>query len=562
MRVGTVSFLVLLACAIPALATAESIESMRATINLSKDGEVVVTEEIEYEFTEPRHGIFRYVTTQHPQAPSAWFRERYIEIEVIDVTVDGGPAPYVVKNESKRTLITIGDPETLISGTHRYVITYRVKGALSYKPVTEFYWNVTGADWQVPLRSVSATIIAPEGVLASSRSCYQGMSGKEASCKTILEENGSVVFSAQYLNPGEEMTVAQSLNPAQVEKVSFERSKSYIFWIAGLALWFMGLIWFVYGYKTAYRTGNTIIPEYEPYPGVKPMYAGLLMDGRLDARDITACTVSLAEQGYLKIKKTEKKVLFFFEVDDYEITLVKALDGISPFEKRIVELLFGNIESVGSTVALADLKGNLSKQRENQKILQELKKDLERDLEIGGFFEIIVPNHILLGVGTALIIASLFLSDFLSDVSSTTLIILGAGFLSLFIIGFMNRRRTTKGYEALEHLEGFKDFLSVTDKDRFEFHNAPQKNPEQFMKYLPYAIAFGVEEEWAEVFKDINIPNPDWYDGGSVGSFSATNLSTSIGAFSTAFAASSGTSASSGGGSAGGGGGGGGGGSW
>ena len=84
------------------------------------------------------------------------------------------------------------------------------------------------------------------------------------------------------------------------------------------------------------------------------------------------------------------------------------------------------------------------------------------------------------------------------------------------------------------------------------------------MEFLPYAIAFGVEKEWAKAFEGIIIPNPTWYDGGSggVSTFNAVSLTNSVGGFSTAFATSSGTSASSGGGSSGGGGGGGGGGSW
>jgi uncharacterized membrane protein len=124
-------------------------------------------------------------------------------------------------------------------------------------------------------------------------------------------------------------------------------------------------------------------------------------------------------------------------------------------------------------------------------------------------------------------------------------------------------RRTGLGYEALNHLEGFKLFLSVTDKERFAFHNAPEKSPELFMKYLPYAVAFGVEKEWAKVFASLTIPNPNWYEGsGGISAFSATALTSDLASFSTSFSASSGTSGSSGGGSSGGGGGGGGGGSW
>jgi uncharacterized membrane protein len=111
------------------------------------------------------------------------------------------------------------------------------------------------------------------------------------------------------------------------------------------------------------------------------------------------------------------------------------------------------------------------------------------------------------------------------------------------------------------HLKGFKLFLSVTDKARFDFHNAPERSPEQFMQYLPYAIAFGVEEKWAEVFADMEITNPGWYESDTAGtSFAAAAFAHDLTSFSSAVTTS--TQASSGGGSVGGGGGGGGGGSW
>ena len=139
-----------------------------------------------------------------------------------------------------------------------------------------------------------------------------------------------------------------------------------------------------------------------------------------------------------------------------------------------------------------------------------------------------------------------------------TVVVLGS--MTVFILAV--QRRTKKGYESLNHLKGFRDFLSVTEKERYKFHNAPEKSPQQFMQYLPYAVAFGVEKEWAEIFKDISIANPDWYRGDSVSTFSALALTNDLSAFSNSFTASAGSSPSSGGGSSGGGIGGGGGGSW
>src|SRR5438045_6533251 len=87
-------------------------------------------------------------------------------------------------------------------------------------------------------------------------------------------------------------------------------------------------------------------------------------------------------------------------------------------------------------------------------------------------------------------------------------------------------------------------------------------SPELFEKYLPYAMAFGVEEQWARAFKDIYKEPPQWYSGGT-GPFNALNFSQSISKMSNAAASSMSSSPSSsgsgGGGSSGGGSGGGGG---
>jgi uncharacterized membrane protein YgcG len=419
-------------------------------------------------------------------------------------------------------VVRIGDPFTMVNGGHTYSIRYRVEGGLSY-PVgegTELYWNVTGNEWEVPMRTVRATLRDDGGLFRSVRSCYRGTLGSTSgSCMTTVNDDGSITFRTTELYGGEGMTIAQSLDTVKVARDARERTNFswFIIPLLGMGLLYGGIRF--YRYKTAFKTGNTIIAEYEPYPEVKPMYTGLLLDGRLDSADITACIVYLAEQGYLKIRKTERKVLFVFEVDDYEISLTKLPDEkVSTFEKSILELLLNVPLTLGKTISLGDLKRSTTEQRENYKELLALQSELDDDLIKTGFFE--------------------------------------SGFMKLV------RRRTTKGYEALDHLLGFKLFLEMTDRDRFAFHNAPEKSPEQFMEYLPYAIAFGVEKEWAKVFEGIAIPNPGWYDGGSASAFSATNLTSSLGAFSTAFAASSGTSASSGGGSSGGGAGGGGGGSW
>jgi len=223
-----------------------------------------------------------------------------------------------------------------------------------------------------------------------------------------------------------------------------------------------------------------------------------------------------------------------------------------------------NKEDSTTNIRLSELKRNKVATRKNYLTIERLRKAVQHDLEQRGFYEknkqtaIVFVPIMLLFVGIP-ILSWLQVSDNLIAVWFVLL------FLSIFMfITLGSGRRTTKGYEALWHLKGFKLFLSVTDKDRYTFHNAPSKSPQQFMEYLPYAIAFGVEKEWAEVFKDMQMVPPTWYVGSS--DFNPVAFTSDIGSFARSFSAAttppSSSGGSGGGGSAGGGGGGGGGGSW
>ena len=135
----------------------------------------------------------------------------------------------------------------------------------------------------------------------------------------------------------------------------------------------------------------------------------------------------------------------------------------------------------------------------------------------------------------------------------------------IILFGWIMPKRTYHGVLAREHILGFKEFLSVTEKERLKFHNAPEKNPKMFQEFLPFAIALGVEKQWGAQFKDLFLDPPDWYVGGTYTNFNTAAFSSDI----TNFCSHAGTSLStspssggSGGGFSGGGFGGGGGGSW
>jgi len=525
-----------------------------------------VEEVIEYDFDVfNRHGIYRTILLNHPQASGAWYKERKINVDVNSVQIDGASVPFNLNESGDSLEIKIGDPDLTITGIHEYRIYYRVEGGLSYygNDNPELYWNVTGTNWEVPIQSATALINDPDAITINERACYRGSEGGSLSCDIQVSTSSPVIFSTTGLAPGEGLTIAESISKTKVEENIIETTKTIFLWVPILLILLTSVISWVYRVKTKHKPNTPIVANYEPYPEALPMYSGVLMDGRLDPKDITAGLIYLAEQGFIKIKKINKKVLYFFEADDYEIELLKTVEE-SPtyFHDEILNLLFGHLKS-GEKVLLSSLKTDSSKQKTNQKILLKLKTAIAKDVEERGFYEQVVKFKFVLPF-VAILVAVVYLLNIIASENIGWLVV---GILVLIVVMFaiVYRRRTKKGYEALNHLKGFKDFLSITGAERFKFHNAPDKNVEKFMEYLPYAVALGVEKEWAEVFKDVTIPAPDWYDDNHSGAFSAVALTNNLGAFSSALTSStgsSGTTGSSGGGSVGGGSGGGGGGSW
>ena len=184
-----------------------------------------------------------------------------------------------------------------------------------------------------------------------------------------------------------------------------------------------------------------------------------------------------------------------------------------------------------------------------------------------GLFPLLFPFLFLAIIG----------KPFLSDVSLNSesialpLYFLSAGLLSTLFYWLLEAP-TVAGRKTLDEIEGFKLYLSVAEKDLLNFNNPPEKTAELFERYLPYAIALGVENEWGEKFTAIlatvaieNQSNLDWYD--SRDSDRISNLTDGLASGIESAIASSATPPSSSGsgfsgGSSGGGGGGGGGGGW
>jgi uncharacterized membrane protein len=278
------------------------------------------------------------------------------------------------------------------------------------------------------------------------------------------------------------------------------------------------------------------------------------------ARAITATILDLARRGYLKIDFGEQKKLLG-STQTYTFIKVKEPDeSLNSAEREVFDGLF----DLSDTVELKELVGRFGK---------------HVDLFKSFVFSLLKQQHLFeenpalirggyIGVAIALVVAVFwFVGSFVTTMTSAAIII-SAGIIAG--MGWFMPRATREGAIALEEIEGFKWFLAVTERDRLKFHNAPQVKPEQFHAFLPAAVAFGVEEQWAEQFKGLDVPPPSYATGSILHNWMALNFVHDLSRMNTVAAASAfqppssagkGGSGFSGGGS-GGGFGGGGGGSW
>ena len=544
----------------------EQIDSFDVAIKINQDASINVSETIQYDFGDlERHGIFRYIPIKY-KARGGNFNYRISDISVTDA--NGSTYTTDITYPGSDVNIKIGEPDILITGKHTYVINYIIQRALNYfDDHDELYWNATGLEWQVPILESSATITLPKELALKDvqMACYSGAYGNTNTCTTIGSEPGSninliksAVFGQNGLNPYEGLTVVVGwpkglvAQPTAWETFLAVLQDNWVLLIPILVFIFLFQRWYKHGRDPEGR--KVIIAEYEAPDNLTPAEIAALMHEEVKNKDISAQIISLAIQGYLKIKKLP-------EGNDYEFTKLKPADGLAnEFDKDLLNALFKS----GPTIKLSDQKDEFYKD------LTKIKTKVFESVIAKGYF---LKNPKLQraayfsAAGILIFVGFFFLGILgfywiISGVISAILI---------GIFGFFMPARTQKGALARESVLGLKLYLQVVEKDRIKFFNAPAKNPEQFEKFLPIAMVLGVEKEWAEQFKDIYNQKPSWYDDPTTTNFTSLWLISSMGNFQSSSAstlssmpasASSGGSGFGGGGFSGGGGGGGGGGSW
>lgn len=620
-------------------ANTEKILLFHSHITVHSDSSMTVRETIKVQSAgiEIKRGIYRDFPTRYKDSFGNQYVVDFNVIEVLRDGIPEGYHFNDLSN-GKRVYIG-KENVFLSPGKYTYTLVYKTNRQLGFfRDHDELYWNVTGNGWVFLIEKASATVVLPQGI-PKDKVHFEGYTGptgaKGKNFNSSVDDSNNIIFSTtKPLYSYEGMTIVVSwpkgfvLEPTPQIKLGYfiRDNRSSIVGLLGLLilLSYYLIIWVMVGKDPAH---GTIMTLYTPPDGFSPAAMRYITKMGYDNRAFAASIINMAVKRFLSIRE---------ENGVYTLIRDKANESVlTPEEKRISsklldsskEIKLKTVSHVKIQSAISDLKNFLKMNFEKIYFITN-RRYFFPGLLLSVIIMVISGFSESTGKGAIVIFLCIWLTGWSLGVTFLVLLVYrrwkdvisgrggklvssgGALFITLFSIPFVAgeifglfmlafstsflvivilasivfinylfyhllKAPTRAGRKVLDKIEGFKMFLSATEKDRLNLMNPPERTPELFEKYLPYALALDIEQAWAEQFSDVlsgagiggRTYSPVWYSGPNWSTFGAGGLASSLGSsFSDAISSSStapgSSSGSGGGGSSGGGGGGGGGGGW
>lgn len=613
------ALIALLACAHAAPAQ-ERILDYHADIAITADGSMDVSEHIrvDAEGQRIRHGIYRDFPTDYrdPQ------HNRYVVgFDVLGATLDGSDVDWHTERRSNGVRVYLGNKDTTVSnGEHAFVLRYRVTRELGFfADHDELFWNVNGTGWDFNVGKISATVRLPAAVPAAQLKAY-GYTGTQDSFEhalTVALVPGGADFTAtRALGPGENLSIVLDFPKGVVAPPTATRkalwllhdNRNLIWGLLGLVvLWAYYLVmWNRHGRDPA---AGPKVAEYEPPDGDSAAALRFVRRMGFDDTCFTAGVLGIAAKGGLTIERRDDKKWLARRAGGDRIAALTVPENA--LREKLFEggdeLVFEQANHARVQLASTAFKSALKTAFEKKYFLTNYKYLLPGLgitvvtawlASLGGGAGTFGVLMWLAGwsCGLAFLLGTALQADSVKEAITQWIItvvfsigevgglvalanLAGYAVIPIFLaliatnvaFYFWMKAPTQLGAKLLDRIEGFRWYLGVAEKQELDARYKPETRPELFATYLPYALALGVGNAWAERFASALTPaqmqaaQPGWYAGGNAGTFNSASFASFASDMSSGLGgaiASSSVSPGSGGGGSGGGGGGGGGGGW
>lgn len=485
----------------------ERIISWDSDITVNQNGSMLVNEElmVKVEGAEIRRGIVREFPTKYHNG----FGLRYnVGFDVKQVLLDGYPVAYKAVDAVNGVRLFIGkENEHVQPGIHVYTIKYETTKQIGFfDNHDELYWNVTGQGWRFAIEAVHVRVHIPQALLNGKKFAreavhvegYTGTYGaKGKDYITSVDENGVVHFSTtRLLNPHEGLTLVVTWPKGVVYQSSlvWDYIRDNVHLIILLLAFLFACCWYLWSMYITRKSikHGAIIPLFYPPHDADPGALRYILKMRFQSKCLASMIVHMAVRGLLTIEHVKGNWL----AQAYYV-LKKRTDvpvELTEVENRLLQVWFKKSEK------LALKQENADTVSAGQKLLA---RHYERLYDIECFDShydyVSIAGMVTLG---ASLVALLSVSQAYYDFWFWALLVLQA-FLHGIMLAVLPAY-TQDGQKLKEEIEGFKMFLSTAETERLKLIGTPPtRTPELYERYLPYAIALDVEEQWSQQFAPI-----------------------------------------------------------
>lgn len=470
--------------------------SMNINMQINPAGELEVTENITYDFgTQEQSGFMRKLPGDFSSLS---------QITVSNVSRDGLSEEYQIERGERYTRIIIGQSDIELAGQHDYSISYSVPGAVtSNDGQSTLRWPLI-VDSGLPASNIIATLsVPPEAVISAT--CQLGSSGPQ--CPVEKTDNG-LRAQVDRVSENSRLTLTATLEAGtvasgQASGYGLERIVALGALALASLLFLIGFVVVTYRRFWLPRTDKPATTP--PSQRIEPLFVGKIIDGKLHGSDLAGALVQLARQGAVQITHKDEKSLSD-EAAGYSGLEIKLTSGPGWKTKQLTRMLlaavFGKEAERGATKRLSQLVNSSTLQDKMPRLEQAIEKQL---MDMGVISFVYRRWRFWFGAAAVLaIIAGL-------TISGTWLwwaFMVGVGNL---IVAILWPIRTRQGQHLRKKLRQFGWYLQANSEGRAYEPELNKPIAEDFLRWLPFAVSFGVEREWASQFRKAHLELPHWH---------------------------------------------------
>ena len=440
---------------------------------------------------------------------------------------DSDPGTYTYNETGSSLEIDYAFTPTSYSGSEErlIVVSYDVIGALRVyddvaEPNQQLWWMAISSDVTdiAPVDAATVSVTLPQEVSSDQIQAEPADPSVDGATYTWTQRDLGegdqfeigLYFPIITSATAQDWQIRDDQIQAEREKADERSAVAGVFLFAAGALLSIGggialfAIWYSFGRDPQVGPVAEYLPE--PPDDLGPGAAGTLIDENVNARDVISSVVDLAKRGVLQMDETN---------GSYTYTLKEHGETLDHSEQRLLDAIFGLSATAGKAATMAQIQATFVASQET------IHEGYYDELVSRGYFRQSPAAQrrrwrtLAWGIPVVAAAVAIAIPVLAGGMSGWIAFPIFAGvvlFVAALMISRVMPKKTLEGAEAAAKWRAFKTYL-----DDIEKYENLEESKQIFDKYLPYAVAFGLESTWVQKFAAVNTPAPEWFGGDWVG---------------------------------------------